>query len=321
MIIDGTYLSIMPPLIIAGEEEIGADVVVPGAATTLQNPETTVIPLRVAQDIRQGMETLFKVEDSINQSSQDPAMAGQNTPGNTTAYEISKIEQNAQTILGLFTKMIGSYVKQTGKLLISDILQYLTVPEVDKIIDNGELIYKTFIVHDRQADGGKKDRRIKFDLNLPEEVDEKEELDMSYDILEEQGGEGDQELYKVNPAMFRNLKYMATVSPDVITPMSDDLERAFGLELFDRAIQAPNLGVPIDMELIFKDFLLSLYPKARNDVNKYFKKPEVNTPDQLMQQAMQGQQAGQQMGQQPAMAGAGQPNPMTAMNNNFLTNK
>ena len=313
MIIDGTYLNIMPPMIITGEEEIGADVVIPGVATTLINPESSVTPLRVAQDVRQGMETLFKVEESINQSSQEPIQGGASQKGTNTAYEISKIEQNAQTVLGLFVNMIGSYVKQYGKLVISDIIQYLTIPEVDKIIDNGELIYKTFIVHDRKTDDGKKTRKIDFDLNVKTEVSDEEELAMSYDILEQQK---DGELYKVNPKLFREFKYMATVSPDVLSPMSDDLERAFGLEIFDKSIAAAQVGVPVDMEEVFKDFVLANYPKSKNDIKKYIKEPE-QVP----------QIPGMEMPPlNPNMPGAGQPaspaqSPMAAMMNNPLVTK
>jgi hypothetical protein len=270
------------------------------------------------------MDTLFKVEESISQSSQEPLLAGGSQGGTQTAYEISKIEQNAQTVLGLFTRMIGSYVKQMGKLMVSDILQYMTVAQVNDIIDNGELIYKTFIVHGRQTENGMKSRRIQFKDGLPEEVTEEEELDHSYDILEEQGGtDSDQELYKVNPTLFRNFKYTCLVNPDVITPMSDDLERAFGLELFDRAIQGPALGVDVDMEAVFKDFLFSLYPKAKNDVNKYFKQPEVgDMMTQMQQQGMPQMQNAQNPQQQPQQASPMQKaSPMVAAMNNPLVTK
>lgn len=319
MIIDGTYLNIFAPMVVAGEETIGTDVMIPGAITTLTNPESTVVPIRAAQDIRQGMETLFKVEESINQSSQSPILQGQSQVGSQTAYEISKQEQNAKTVLGPFIKMVGSYVKQYGNLIKSDILQYITLPEVDKIVDNGELIYQTIIVHDRQVDGGKKSRKIKFDLSIPEELSEEKELEMSYDVLEEQGGEDSgQEIAKVNPQLFRELKYMCVVSPDVINPMSDDLERAFGLEVFDRSIQYAQVAVntgdaPVDLELVYKDFVLSNYPKSQKDVNKYIKKEEpLEVNGQQLQPAGQPPMPGQ-----PQVGGS----PLNAMKNNFLSTK
>lgn len=318
MIIDGTYLSIMPPMIISGEEEISADVVIPGVTTTLINPESAVTPLRVAQDIRQGMETLFKVEESINQSSQEPIQGGGKQGGSQTAFEISKMEQNAKTVLGLFVNMVGSYVKQYGNLIKSDIIQYLTIPEVDKIIDNGELIYKTFIVHDRQTAEGKKTRKINFDINLKTDVTDEEELAMSYDILEEQK---DGELYKVNPKLFRELKYMVMVSPDVLSPMSDDLERAFGLEVFDKSIQAAQVGVPVDMEAVFKDFVLSNYPKAKNDISKYIKEEEpIPTPPGMEMQIPQMNTQTAQPGANP-LSNPAQSSPFKQAMNNPLTLK
>jgi hypothetical protein len=270
MIIDGTYLNIFNPLLVSGEEEIGADVMIPGAVTTLINPESSVTPLRVGQDIRQGMETLQKVEESISESSERPLGVGTRS----TAYQISTMQAEQSVLMGLFTKMVASYVRQYGELIKSDIIQYITIPEVDKIVDNGELVYKTIMVSDKLTDKGKVNRSIKFDNKLPDgKISDAKVLAMSYDILSEQGGEDTkQEIYKVNPKLFRDLKYKVTISPDVMNPMTDDLERAYGLEVFDKAIQAPQLGVNLDMDQIFKDFLFKLYPKSSKDVNKYFKK-------------------------------------------------
>jgi hypothetical protein len=163
--------------------------------------------------------------------------------------------------------------------MIGDILQYLTIPEVDKIIDNGELVYKTFIVNDRQTQDGKKSRKINFDLNMPKEMDDDEYLEASYDVLEEQGGnESKVELFRANPTLFRNLKYKCAVVADTLNPMSDDLERAFGLESFDKSIQAAQVGVSVDLEATYKDFILNNYPKSKDDPDKYIKKQELGVP-------------------------------------------
>lgn len=321
MIIDGTYLNIFSPLIITGEEEIGSDVIIPGVATTLINPTSAVTPLRVAQDIQQGVNMLNTVEESINESTERSLPTGK-----VTAYQYSKVEQEQATLLGMFQNMIASYVLQYGKLMKSDVLQYLTIPDVNKIIDNGELIYKTFIAHDKVSNGAKRSRKIRFDLNLPDKVTEGEHMNMSYGILEEQGGhESKQELFKVNPVLFRDLDFMAYCSPDIISPMSDDLERAFGLELYDRAIANPI----IDQEQITKDFLLGLYPKSQEDTQKYIKKQEPMQPGQM---GMPPGPDGQPMpGGQPPQGGPSQPpsqftktgaiSPAAAMINNPLSTK
>lgn len=268
MIIDGTYLSMMPPMIISGSETIASDVIVPGAVTTVASDGATVTPITTSQNLGQATTALAQVEESLNESSQDPIQQGQTQGGTQTAYEISRLEQNASTVLGLFIQMIGDYVRQYGKLRISDIIQYLTIADVNEIEGKeSELVYKTFLINDKLGDTGVKNRKIKFDLELPDEkitADEAENL--SFDSLEEQGGmEADTELWKVNPFLFRNLKYNMILSADVLNPISEDLERAFMLEEYDRAILNPRL----DQDQVTRDFLLAAYPKSKRDPDKY----------------------------------------------------
>jgi hypothetical protein len=274
MIIDGTYLNLFPPMIAMGAETIGTDVIVPGAVTTFSDPNANLKPINLATNVAQGFQTASQVERSINESSQEPLQQGGRTGSRTTAYEISRIEQNAATVLGLFVKMIGGFVKQYGRLLLGDVLQYLTIADASKITGDNELTYKAFIFPDKESGVGKtKTRKIMFDGELPsEEVAEREIENMSFDILQQEGGkEGDVEIFKVNPELMRNLKYMLRISPDVLTPKSEDLERAFNLELYDRAIGNPL----IDQNAVTRDFLLAAYPKSKKNPDKYLTKGEM----------------------------------------------
>lgn len=272
MVIDGTYLSIMPPMVNIGGEVIASDVIIPGAVTTLSDPSSDLKPFSIGQNYQgliAGMNALNKVEDSLNDSSITPIEQGQTQPGSSTAYEIQQIEQNSATILGLFVKMISEHVRAFGKLRLGDILQYLTIPEVQAIEGkaDGELIYKTFYLYNKGE--GSKTRKIKFDKNMPDgKISKKKKLDMSFDILGEQGGlDSKTELYKVNPALIRNLKYMVTVNADVLNPMSDELELAFALEEYDRMIANPA----IDPQETAR-FLLTSYQKTKKDPDKYLLK-------------------------------------------------
>ena len=69
---------------------------------------------------------------------------------------------------------------------------------------------------------------------------------------------------KVNPSLFRNLKYMITVSPDIMSPRSKDLERALDLETFDRMVQSPVANQEEAYRL-----LLTTNPKTMKDPDKY----------------------------------------------------
>lgn len=238
MTIDGTYLAIFKPMVNVGGEIIASDVIVPGAVTTLSDPQADLRAINVGSDLRSGLETLSVVEKSINESSQEPLQGGEDQAGTQTAYEISRIEQNANTVLGLFLQMIAKHVKDFGKLRLGDIIQYLTLPEVVDITGDPELSYKTFFLHDKTGKG--KNKKIEFDIELPEEQTEEEYLNSSYDILEEEN-EKEMAIYKVNPEAFRKLKYMVTISPDVLNPKSESLERAYALEDFDRMIMHPEI--------------------------------------------------------------------------------
>lgn len=272
MIVDGTYLNIFQPMTNTGSETIGSDVIIPGKVTTLSDPNSKLTPIAVAGNIKAGMDTLMKVEESISDSSESPIQEGQQATGDTTAYEISRLEQNAATVLGLFIKMIAQYVKQYGRLRIGDIIQHLTIVDVDKITDDAELVYKTFLVNGK---GRFNKKKIQFTNDIPDEPQtSKQSLDNSYNVLKEERAMG-MEIYKANPTLFRELCYKVVVSPDVLHPRSDDLERAMKLELYDRAIANPIA----DQEAVFKDFLIGAYKdikKPEDYISKQPQQPQAN---------------------------------------------
>lgn len=268
MVIDGTYLSIFKPMINRGGEIIASDVIVPGAVTTFSDPNANLEAINVGSDLKAGMETLAVVENSINESSQAPLQQGQDdSKSGTTAYEISKLEQNANTVLGLFLQMIAKHVKDYGHLRMGDILQYLTVPEVAEINGNPELTYKTFFLKG-QDKGANKNKKIEFDKELPDTMSKDELMNRSYDLKKKEEDDN-MELAKVNPSLFRNLKYMSVISPDVLNPRSEDLERAWATEEYDRMILHPEAFDPIETAKL----LLSHNPTTMKDTDKYLAKP------------------------------------------------
>lgn len=278
MVIDGTYLSIFKPMVNVGGEIIASDVIVPGAVTTLSDPNADLRAINVGSDLKSGLETLAVVEKSIDESSVAPIQQGSEAPGGTTAYEISRLEQNANTMLGLFLQMISKHVKDFGKLRMGDIVQYLTMPDVVEITGEPELAYKTFFLKGK-GKASDKNRKIEFNANMPDEYSENEYLAESYKVKEEEDKKG-MEIAKVNPSMFRELQYMVTISPDIMNPRSTDLERAFNLETYDRMVQSPVA----DQQEAFK-LLLSTDPMTSKSPDKYVAKQPQNTPPPSMPSA------------------------------------
>lgn len=307
MVIDGTYLSIFKPMVNVGGEIIASDVIVPGAVTTLSSPDADLRAINVGSDLRSGLETLSVVEKSISESSQEPLQSGVAESGSQTAYEISKLEQNANTVLGLFLQMIAKHVKEFGKLRLGDIVQYLTVPEIAEIEGDPELTYRTFFLK-APAKGSGKNKKIEFDLEIPEEMSDDDMLNASYDVKEEEESK-DMEIAKVHPQMFRELQYMITISPDVLNPKSSDLERAYGLEDFDRMVIHPEIFDPEETGKL----LLANSPMTSKNPDKYLAKQPM--PGQLPpgQMPEAGNSPLQAMGAKSPLSPANMPSPIAGM--------
>lgn len=272
LFIDGEYLKRFPPVVTTGSDKVGIDVMIPGLNVAFSDENVKINPINnIVGDSNSMMKALEKVEASVSETSQDSIQQGQQ-PGGTpsTAYEISRIEQNAATVLGFSMKFIAQHAIQYGKLLVSDVLQYMTVADAEKITDNGGLIYKTFYAKEPGVMGGK--NKIKFDMTMPEQMSEEDKMEMSFELLVAQGGiKSDTTLWKVNPVLFREFKYKFAIDSDVLNPRSQDLVRAYDLETYDRAIASPVA----DQEKIFTDLLMATNPKTSRDPKSYIMKQPV----------------------------------------------
>ena len=305
MVIDGTYLSIFKPMVNIGGEIIASDVIVPGAVTTLSDPNADLRAINVGSDLKSGLETLSVVEQSINESSQEPLAQGANQQGGTTAYEISRMEANANTVLGLFLQMISKHVKDYGRLRLGDIIQHLTLPDVVDVTGDPEMTYKTFFLKGNNKGAGKS-KKIEFDQTLPDEHTDEEHLDASYELLQQ---EKDKEMTiaKVNPSLFRELKFM--IIPDVMSPKSTDLERAYALEDFDRMIAQPMVFDPEETGRL----LLQHNPLTMKDPDKYIAKQQPQqVPPNGQPQPGQETQPGMPSPPKPVLPNSGN-SPLAAM--------
>lgn len=270
MIIDGTYLAIMPPMVNIGGEIIESDVIVPGGVTTFSSPDADLKPLAVqSENLKAGMDALFKVEENISDDAFQPLQNGDVPDPNTPAYGVAAAEKNAKIMLGPFLDMVGRYVKQMGRLRIGDITQHLTVGEVTAIEGsaNADLVYKAFILP--QGKSRAKTKRIEFSLDLPDEkITASEALKLSYKVLEDQGDKTS--LARVNPTLIRSLKYLCFVGTDVLQPMSEELESQWNLQMYDRMIQAPGMFDPEETGKL----LMEAGPTTRRHPEKYLAKAQ-----------------------------------------------
>lgn len=282
MVIDAGKLQVAPPAVAYGSEAINSRIMIPNAITSFKNPEAKLEALNLGANINSGLSLIQLLEKSISESSQDVLQAGMSTPGQQTAFEISRLEQNAQIMLGMFAKMIGFLVRDFGYLRIGDIVQFITVGELEELV-GGEtkMKYKTILMPNKNIAGKNRTRKIVFNQEEITDMPRNERGEMlDWEGLRQEGGlDGDIELCKVNPQLFRKLKFNIIVRPEAITPPSDRLQTALNLELYDRAIQNPNS----DKLSLYQDVLLGSYEKTRDNVDKYTLKPEEQMPPEVPQ--------------------------------------
>lgn len=266
MVIDGSFLNLFPPSVVLGDEEIDTSVITPGTVTTFQ-ADTKFETIKTDNNLAAGMNATTMVEKSIAESSTDPSLQGIASGGQQTAFEVSRLEQNARTMLGLFGKMISFLVKDLGELRMGDILQYMTVGEVsDLSVGANVLKFKSVLLENKLVDSQIKTRKIDFDLTVPEESrPESEALMEELAMLEEEEKTG-QQIIKVNPKLFRELKYRVKIDADVVFKPRGQIEKAINLEAYDRLIRNPLA----DQQTVLKDFLLENYKPGESD--KYIAK-------------------------------------------------
>lgn len=273
MVIDGTFLQLMPPINIFGDEEVNSSVTTPGTVNYF-GESTKVEKIDVGNNLAAGMSAIEKVEASLSESSNDQLQSGQDNGGSKdTAFEISRLEKNSEIMTGQFSKMIGFLVKDLGRLKIGDILQFGTVADIEGILSGDErLKYQTYLLPDKTSNGRKVTRKISFDASLPMDSQTDDQMmKHSMDTFKKEGGKlnTESEIWRVNPTIFRNLKFKCYIRPDVVTPPSSIVKRALNLELYDRAIKNPAAN----QEAIYRDLLLGSYDETRDDADKYVAKP------------------------------------------------
>jgi len=270
-VMDGTFLALMPPMALYGDEDIdGPSVIVPGAVTSLRE-KSRLESIAPRSDLRAGLEAINVVEKSIAESTQDSSRQGVAGGREQTAYEVATLEQNAKTALGLFGKMIGFLVQDIGKLMLGDVIQYMTVPMLSEITGiDSPLKYKTILVPNRIEGGKKKTRKIVFDDDLlgSEEMSDSQLFDKSLKVLEEEGMDSDMSIAYVNPQLIKTVKTKVYIDPKQMASRSLSLERAMKLELYDRAIQNPT----VDIGAVTSDFLFE--PFELGSADKYMKKEQ-----------------------------------------------
>jgi hypothetical protein len=265
MFFDASMLATYPPTIGMGGGKIDKSVVVPAMHTEL-GKDAKVEPLNIANPMA-ALAALREGERSINESSQDPQSSGVQSGPQKTRGEAVILQENAETNLGPITRIAGQMVKEIGELMLDDIFRYQTIGEMSEILGGiPKMKYKTFVLPNKTKGGKNVSEYIKFtDRFAGTKMSKREKRDEELKMYEENGDE--KYVYEVNPALAARMNYLVSVDSDQLMKKNTAFERAFKLEIFDRAIaNAEVLG--LDVQKVGMDFLME--PLVKGEASKYF---------------------------------------------------
>jgi len=281
LLIDGTILETMPPSAIYGVEEMDSAVMIPGGQTSFRDSSSRIDSIGTGRNLSAAGATLEKVENSADESSMAPRGSGQEGSGDKTKYEVVRLEQNAKTVLGLTGKMVAELVRDFGQLRVGSIVQFIPIAEISEIIgDDIKLKFPNILLPNKNVEGKTKSRQIEFTTEIPET--EEDQKAMELDMLQKEGfdartgDEGDKSLVKVNPTIFRRMKYLAKIEPDFLDNATKFFKK---LQLYDRAIQNPLSN----QDAVTRDFLYGAFVPGKED--KYMAKKDEQEQNQILQGA------------------------------------
>lgn len=243
-ILDGTYLQMMPPSVLYGDDIIDRGVMIPGSISTLSQGSKMDV-LAPQGNIGLGLNVLQNLEVNASASSKQEI-----TQKDMTAYQTSRIEEEIKVKLGLFGKFLAHLVEQFGNLRLPTIVEHITTPQLPKIsTTDGSLEFLKINVS-KKSENGYEDRQIEIsdevpygdleEMQVPDgETIEDKLLEQSIKLLSEETKTG-KKITRVNPEALKDLKYYCKINVDTLFRRSEEAERAYVLEYYDRAMMHPN---------------------------------------------------------------------------------
>lgn len=288
--LNAQLLDLMPPTIVTGTKKFDQNIYRPGQTTFAENPDARLQQLTSARDPRAGIAAMREMEASINQSSQDVSRSGIATSKEMSAYEFAELNNNANVMMGLFGSYVSQGVKGLGELMMSDIAQHLTLPDVMMRTDEDQIErYQSFFV----TDSGK-DYEIRFDHDYFATNKSKPLMDASLEVMKAEGGlKRNKNLILANPVEIADIvksnRLKITIAPDVYKSKSEAVEKALQLEMFQQYMQVPG----VDPRKVGEDFINGTLSSGNADRYMTKQQPQMPGMDMLGQQ---GQQQNPQLG-------------------------
>lgn len=263
--VDASTMATFPAIFTMGAGKIDGSVAKPATVTDIaKDAKVTQMSYGNPQVAYQAAR---EAEQAINESSSDPQLGGTQSGPQKTRGEAVLLQQNAMANLGIITTMIGSMVKDIGKIVLNDSLRYQTLGQIGQIV-NGvpELLYKSYNVP-KVKNGKNITEVIRFtDVYAGVRMTKKEKEETAVGLLEKYGE--DAHVSETNPEVFVNMEFILEVEPEELMPKNSAYESAWKMDIYDKMMLNPLIiNDPEKLADVTRDFLLE--PAVHGEASKY----------------------------------------------------
>lgn len=256
MMLDQTLLSINPPTLVQGIENIRDIRLYPGAQIPVDDVgQSKSMEIPGVQPTHYNMMQM--VQDNMRKDSLDDPLSG-SSGSRLTAFEVSVSKESAQRLLAMFLRTLEWGIRSKTELRVKNILQFYRMPLVKDLDDEAdELVYRRVVLDDTKLEDGTKGQMVVQVMGPHEVMPTKEQVTRA-ELWYMARGQNIAFAF-ISTERLKHLDLKVVVVPNSSIKMSEALNRATELDLQQKvSLLYPDLlnreeGFKSLMEVFDKD--------------------------------------------------------------------
>lgn len=270
LLVDGTKMDVMKPILISGIAKYDGNVMAPGAVASLPK-DAVVSPYQLGPNLTAAMAALEKEDKDMQDSTIASILRGQIDPNQTATATVNAITA-AKKMLGVFGTMIARLVSDVGDISIDCITMNTTVGEMQEILPGAlGMKYRTMLVRSREGSRQSNHKIIFTDKYIGRKMTEKDQRAREWELWEQAGGgkKDAMKIWEINPYQFARKRYQTFVDVDEMVQRASGADRSRKMMALN-VLTDPRVAPYTDPEAVINDFAIEEY--GGSDPDKYKKK-------------------------------------------------
>lgn len=248
MMLDQSFLSINPPILTQGVENIRDEGLYPGRRIAMDDvPNTKIMEIPGPQPAH--FQIIKMVEENLKKESLDDPSSGI-SGSRVSAFEVGVSKEAAQKLLSLFLRCLEWGVRDKTELRVKNILQFYRLPKYGEVDPSGMEAYRRVVIDETTLVDGTKGRQV---IQMAPSRDMMPPSAMITEAEMEYGKQGENVAFSfMTTELLKNLDLKIKIVPNSSLKMSEALKRALELDYQAKVTQLyPDM---LNREEAFREF-------------------------------------------------------------------